>query len=124
MFRDFIFVMLGGAAGAAMRYAVSLSTSHFRLLSLPVGTLIVNLLGCILLGLLTGLAERYTGIPRHLMLLLTVGLCGAFTTFSTFSSETVRALESGHAFAALSYVALSIVGGLLLFWGAKSLVSP
>lgn len=130
MFRDFLFVMLGGALGAALRYATALLTSGIRLLTLPVGTLVVNLLGCILLGLLTGIAERHgaaaggflPGLSRdHAMLLLTTGLCGAFTTFSTFSAETIKALEGGHPLAALLYVAFSITAGLLLFWGAKTL---
>lgn len=121
MLRDFLFVMIGGALGAALRYATALLTSGFRLLTLPVGTLAVNLLGCILLGLLTGLAERHVAIPRHAMLLLTTGLCGAFTTFSTFSAETIKALEGGQTLAAILYVAVSVVVGLLLFWAAKSL---
>ena len=121
MLRDFLFVMIGGALGAALRYATALLTNGFRLLTLPVGTLVVNLLGCILLGLLTGLAERHAAIPRHTMLLLTTGLCGAFTTFSTFSAETIKALEGGQTLAAILYVAVSVVVGLLLFWAAKSL---
>lgn len=123
MLRDFLFVMAGGAIGAALRYATALLTSGFRLLTLPVGTLVVNLLGCILLGLLTGLTERYAAIPRHAMLLLTTGLCGAFTTFSTFSAETIKAIEGGQVVAALLYVVVSIVCGLLLFWGAKALAA-
>lgn len=121
MLRDFLFVMMGGALGAALRYGTALLTSAFRLLTLPVGTLVVNLVGCVILGLLTGLAERHAAVPRHVMLLLTTGLCGAFTTFSTFSAETIKALEGGQTLAALLYVAVSIVGGLLLFWGAKTL---
>lgn len=123
MLRDFLFVMAGGAIGAALRYATALLTSGLRLLTLPVGTLVVNLFGCILLGALTGLAERYAAIPRQAMLLLTTGLCGAFTTFSTFSAETIKAIEGGQLVAALLYVVVSIVCGLLLFWGAKALAA-
>lgn len=121
MLRDFFFVMIGGALGAALRYATALLTSGLRLLTLPVGTLVVNLVGCVILGLLTGLAERHAVVPRHVMLLLTTGLCGAFTTFSTFSAETIKALEGGQTLAAILYVAVSVVVGLLLFWAAKSL---
>lgn len=122
MLRDFLFVMLGGSIGAAMRYATALAVAHIRIASLPIGTLSVNLIGCIILGLLTGLTERYTGIPRHITLMLTVGLCGAFTTFSTFSAETIRTLENSQAIAATMYVVVSVAGGLFLFWGAKSIV--
>ena len=113
--------MIGGALGALCRYGVGLLCAGVRVLSLPFGTFAVNVAGCFVLGLLTGLGERHTGIPPQLMLLLTTGFCGAFTTFSTFSSETVKACESGHALQALLYVAASIIIGFLLFWIGEKL---
>lgn len=115
--------MIGGALGALLRYAVAQLCSDVRLLSLPVGTFAVNLLGCLLLGLLTGWGEQHAGIPRHVMLMLTVGGCGAFTTFSTFSSETIKALETGYVWQAVVYVAASLTFGLLLFWWGKNLMN-
>lgn len=113
--------MIGGAVGAALRYSVGLLTSGIRFLNMPVGTITVNLLGCLILGALMGLTERYTGISKPLVLMLTTGLCGAFTTFSTFSAETINAMENGHLVSSLLYLAVSIIFGLLLFWVGKAL---
>lgn len=121
MFHNFIFVMLGGAIGAALRHGVGLLTSNVRLINMPVGTLIVNLLGCLLLGTLMGLTQRYTSIPKPLILMLTTGMCGAFTTFSTFTAETIGAMENGHFLSSMAYLIASIVFGLMLFWVGKFL---
>ena len=121
MFNNLIFVMIGGAVGASLRYSVGLLTSGIRFLNMPVGTITVNLLGCLILGALMGLTERYTGIPKPLVLMLTTGLCGAFTTFSTFSAETINAMENGHLVSSLIYLVVSIIFGLLLFWVGKAL---
>lgn len=117
-----LFVMMGGALGALLRYAVGQSLAGFRLLTLPVGTLAVNIIGCLILGLLTGLAEANVPLPRHLFLMLTTGFCGAFTTFSTFSAETIKAAENGRLWLAALYVAASLIIGFLCFWWAKGLL--
>ena len=120
---NYIYVMLGGAIGALMRYGVSRLCAGVTFLAMPAGTLVVNLLGCFLLGLLTGFAGLHTSLPRGLMLMLTVGMCGAFTTFSTFSAENVRMMENGQALTALLYVTLSVVVGFLLFFLGKQICS-
>lgn len=121
--------MLGGALGALSRYGLGQCLSGVRVFSLPLGTLIINLAGCFLLGLLTGYASRHTSLPmlgqeqsRQLLLLLTVGFCGAFTTFSTFSGETIKAMEAGLLWQSLLYVFVSVGMGLLLFWWGKNLM--
>lgn len=114
--------MAGGALGALVRYGVSLLCAGVRLLSMPVGTFAVNILGCFLLGLITGLGQRQGTIPPQLMLLLSTGFCGAFTTFSTFSAETINACENGHALQAAIYVAASLTIGFLLFFLGKRLM--
>lgn len=119
---NYIYVMMGGAIGALLRYGVSRLCAGVTFLALPVGTLVVNLAGCLLLGLLTGFAEQHVSLPRGLMLMLTVGLCGAFTTFSTFSAENVRMMENGQVLTVLLYVTLSIVIGFLLFFLGKQIV--
>lgn len=121
MLRNCIYVMLGGAIGALLRYCVSQLLADVRFFAMPIGTFLVNLVGCFALGLLTGIGETRGAQPY--MLLLTVGVCGAFTTFSTFSGETVKAAESGNALQAAVYVALSIAVGFLLFWTGKHLVN-
>lgn len=122
MLRNLIYVMAGGALGAALRYGVGLMCSHVRLMNMPVGTLTVNLIGCLALGMLLGLGERLGIADSGKMLMLTVGVCGAFTTFSTFSAETVRAMENGQLWQAVAYVTLSVAGGLMLMWLGKMIV--
>lgn len=119
MIQNCLYIMLGGAVGALMRYGIGQLCQSVRLWGLPVGTLAANLLGCLLLGILTAVAEHHTCIPRPVVLMLTVGVCGAFTTFSTFSSETIRMMEGGHVLMAMGYVAASVCVGFLLFWVGK-----
>lgn len=121
MIQNCLYVMLGGALGALARYCVAQLCAGVRLLTLPVGTFAVNIVGCFLLGLLTGLGEHNAGFSRPLMLLLTTGFCGAFTTFSTFSGETVKAAEAGQVWQAAAYVAASIAIGFLFFWWGRKL---
>lgn len=124
---NYLYVMIGGALGALCRYGVGQWLSGIRLFRMPVGTLAVNLLGCLLLGWLTGVASRHATLPylseeqsRMLLLMLSTGFCGAFTTFSTFSKETIEAMESGLVWQALLYLLLSVGLGFLLFWWAKN----
>lgn len=114
--------MLGGAAGAVLRYLTGLLCAHFRFTSLPIGTFVVNLVGCFLLGLFMGLGERYAHLPSNISLLLTVGLCGALTTFSTFTADTFQLLNNGQWLMAIGYLTASIVVGFLLFWLGRKLI--
>lgn len=123
MIQNCLFVMLGGAVGALLRYGISRLMAGITLLSMPLGTLLVNIAGCFLLGWLTGIAQVHSNASRPLMLMLTVGLCGAFTTFSTFSAENIKLLENGQLLSTLLYTAASIFLGFLLFWFGKSLAS-
>lgn len=114
--------MIGGAIGALMRYGVSRICAGVTFLTMPIGTLVVNLIGCLLLGLLTGFAQQYASLPRGVMLMLTVGVCGAFTTFSTFSAESIKMMENGQMLTSFLYVSASIIIGFLLFFAGKHLV--
>lgn len=125
---NYLLVMLGGALGALCRYGLGQLLSGMKAFSMPLGTLTINLLGCFLLGLLTGYTCRNLPLPmlseeqtRQVMLLLTVGFCGAFTTFSTFSGETIKAMEAGLLWQSLLYAVLSVTLGLLLFWWGKNI---
>lgn len=117
---NYIYVMIGGALGALMRYGVGRWCEGVVAMGMPVGTFVVNVVGCLLLGVLTACGELCPQIPRGIMLLLSVGMCGAFTTFSTFSAESVRMADEGHLLAMLSYVVASIVMGFLLFYGGRA----
>jgi CrcB protein len=110
-------VALGGATGALARYGVSVATTHLLGASFPYGTLIVNVLGSLLLGvLIEGMALAWT-IPGPARLFLVVGMFGAFTTFSTFSLDVMVMYERGRELIAAGYVVASVVlsvGGLFV----------
>jgi CrcB protein len=103
-------VALCGALGALCRWGLGLAVG--KLGAFPAGTLAANLLGCLLLGLLTGLGAERELVPAPLRLPLATGFLGSFTTFSTFSVETVQLAQRGHSALAVANVLVSIVGGL------------
>ena len=106
---NILLVGLGGAIGAVLRYLINLipiKTSY------PVLTLVTNLLGAILIGFVAGLLSDGK-ITKNQALFLKTGLCGGFTTFSTFSLESVQLLENGKIFDACSYMGLSLALCLL-----------
>lgn len=107
----FVLVMVGGAAGAPLRYVTDLAVQRWHGGRFPWGTLAVNVLGSLLLGILLGLAAAGAVSPEVLAL-FGAGLCGALTTYSTFGFETVRLVEEGALAAALGNVALSLVVGI------------
>lgn len=102
---------LGGGAGSVCRYLASLLISRNIASAFPWPTLSVNLLGCLLIGLLYTLSERCS-LAQEYRLLLTVGLCGGFTTFSTFSNEALHLLRSGMHWQFACYVCGSVALGL------------
>ena len=121
---NILLVMLGGAAGAGLRYEVGrLSLRHIGP-GFPWGTLIVNLAGGLLIGLLAGWLLAGQGDHRPAWTLLAVGLLGGFTTFSAFSLELFLMIERGHAALALAYTAASVAGSVILlclgFWAARA----
>ncbi len=121
MIRNFIAVMVGGAVGAALRYGVGLLTAGWRPLGLPGGTMAVNVAGCLILGVAAGLVAR-SSMAEPWSVMLTAGFCGALTTFSTFSGETVALVENGRAAAGLAYVALSVCLGYGAFVAGRWLI--
>lgn len=101
-------VGIGGFVGAVLRYSIGL-IPVLRAWRFPVATLLVNFLGCVFIAFIAALAPQAPVLDERATLLLKVGLCGGFTTFSTFSLETVELLENGHVVAAMGYVALSVM---------------
>lgn len=107
--RQLLFVMLGSACGGGLRFLVSRWLNEGS--TMPWGTLAVNVLGCLIIGFVGSLPA--SGVSPQVRLLLTTGFCGGFTTFSTFSSESLSLLRDGHATTAMVYMGASLAVGLL-----------
>ena len=122
MLKNLLYIMLGGAVGSALRYLTNLACQSIHWLGMPWGTLSVNVIGCFLLGILIGLGERYTSFPKEVYLMLTVGLCGSFTTFSTFASDFFRLQYAGQFLLALAYLITSVTLGFAMFALARYIV--
>lgn len=112
MIKSIILVGLGSCAGGMLRYAVSLLL-HTGKAGFPAATFLVNIAGCLLIGLIYGIFSRLTDTSSSLCLLLTTGFCGGFTTFSAFSNEALKMLQNGNLTGCLLYVLGSIVLGIL-----------
>ena len=102
----FVFVALGGAVGAMGRYAISLVPVKT---GFPVLTLITNILGAVLIGFIVGIVSEQNGVSPNTVLFWKTGVCGGFTTFSTFSLEALTLFEDRQFFMGGTYVVLSVV---------------
>jgi len=111
--KQILVVAIGGAAGSILRY---LGTKWIRLIAgyqFPTGTLLVNLAGCLLIGIFFSLAARHQAWNEEIRLLLMTGLCGGFTTFSAFSLDGIHLLKDNKPGLFILYVSCSVIGGLL-----------
>lgn len=112
MMLNVMYIFVGGGLGSLCRYYLSISLNQDG--GYPVGTLLANLAACLVLGVLIQLQVRHgDAIP---MLLLGTGFCGGFSTFSTFSAETLSMLQTGDSARAFAYVAASLLLGLACVW--------
>ncbi len=110
--QNLLFIALGGAVGALGRYWVTSLVSNPPA-SIPWGTLTVNVLGSLLMGALFVIIVEKAQLPANLRPLLMIGFLGAFTTFSTFSLETVALIHEGHIMSAAIYILLSVILSVL-----------
>lgn len=121
---NLLLVMAGGAIGAAFRYQVGRVTLQQMGPGFPWGTLIVNLLGGLLMGLLAGTVVSDGPVDRPLWMFLGVGVLGGFTTFSAFSFDAFAMLERGEIGLAAAYAVCSVAGSVMLlcvgYWLAKA----
>jgi len=113
MLKNILLIGLGGFLGSIARYLISHLNLSINFLSLPVGTLLVNVTGSFVIGFLTGIAEKSTILTAEWRMFLMVGLCGGFTTFSTFANENLMLIHNGQVFSVLLYSALTIFLGFL-----------
>ncbi len=113
-------VMLGGALGSGARYWTGRQMLDAFGPDFPYGTLTVNWVGGLLMGLLAGVLAR-TGGTEGWRLFIGVGILGGFTTFSSFSLDTITLIERGQITVALGYIALSLLGSLAALWAGLSI---
>jgi CrcB protein len=109
-----VLVFLGGGLGAAVRFATVVVAARLFGTAFPWGTMVVNLVGCFLVGLLFALAERYDMIGPSARLFFMTGFLGGLTTFSAYGLETVNAARAGASLLVLLNVVLHNVAGLSL----------
>ena len=114
MFRNFLLVGAGGAAGSMARYGIGYIMSKYVPNPFPIGTFSINIIGSLIIGILFGLVGRNQWLQEGGMLLLASGFCGGFTTFSTFALENVNLMQKGQSVMAFIYMGLSVIIGLLL----------
>ena len=116
-----LFVGMGGFIGSVCRYLLGLLPVE-NSQGFPVKTLITNVIGAFVIGIIAAAAAKNTALNPKLVLFLKAGICGGFTTFSTFAYETGTMMEKGQTGLALLYVILSAVLGVLAVFGGQLLV--
>ena len=110
----------GGFIGAVLRYLIGIIPVSENTV-FPVKTFAINIIGCLAIGLITVLASKNSNIDQRWILFLKVGLCGGFTTFSTFALETTDLIKGGHTGVAFLYAILSMIVGCAVIFGAEML---
>lgn len=113
--KEFLLVAIGGMVGASLRYLISLTLAQAVNTGFPLATLLINLSGCLFIGLLYG---NFSGTTQFSWIqpFLIIGLLGGFTTFSSFSLESINLLKSGAIGNLIVYLLASNLGGLSLAW--------
>lgn len=115
--KNFLLVFFGGGFGSAIRYAISRVVGNQYSTFFPYATLITNVVACFILGFIVGLAEEKQFLTPSSKIFWTVGFCGGFSTFSTFSNETLNLLQQGAPLTSLLYIFFSVslcVGAVVL----------
>ena len=115
VFLPFILVGLGSMAGDVSRYGLSLWTQNVSVFSIPYGTLISNLAGCLIIGVIAGISGKSELLSSEMRLLLATGFCGGFTTMSSFVYELGQFAQDKEYFFASSYFVATLAGAGIAF---------
>lgn len=116
-----LWVGLGGFVGSVLRYLLGLIHLSEKT-QFPLMTMLINIAGALAIGIIVGLAEKFSGLSPQIVLFLKVGLCGGFTTFSTFALESSQLFSAGKTTLGFVYIVLSVVLCILAVLLGKSLV--
>jgi fluoride exporter len=121
MAKAILLVFLGGGAGSVARYLIGRWATSFGNFNFPIGTFVSNLLSCLILGIIVYAFSRTSEMPNTGKLLLITGFCGGFSTFSTFSYETLELIKGGHLMIALINILISVTVCILILWVLSSI---
>ena len=116
MVKTLLFIGAGSFLGGVSRYVLTRLVQDHILHVFPYGTLVVNIVGCFLIGLFYGLFDRGHVLDPDIRMFLTVGFCGGFTTFSTFANENLSMLQGGNFLGVGAYAVLSFALGLAMVY--------
>lgn len=120
----FLLIGTGGFLGAIMRYALSDYVQNWsKVTQFPIGTLVVNLVGCLLIGALAQLAEARDIFTPEASSLVFLGFLGAFTTFSTFSSDSFNLFREGNNLLSYLNIGGSVIFGLAAVWAGRNITA-
>jgi fluoride exporter len=119
--RALLFVGIGGGLGSILRYVISVFLGKHIPVVFPLGTLLVNISGCFLIGVLYSIFNRHADFSTEWRLFLITGICGGYTTFSTFSYDGLLLLKQGSNLSFMMYVLGSVVIGLLATFAGVAL---
>ncbi len=122
MFKDLLIVGFGSFIGGVTRYVTIQIIHKFINTNFPLGTLVVNLLGCFLIGILYGLFDKGSIMSAEIKLFLIVGICGGFTTFSSFTYETISLVNDSEVLYLMVYMGMSIFTGISMTLIGKNIV--
>lgn len=111
----FVYVGLGSMLGGVSRYGMSLATQNVAVMSMPLGTLVSNIAGCLLIGVIAGIASTSQLLSTEMRLLLATGFCGGFTTMSSFVYELGQFVQDKEYFYASFYFVATMAGAGLAF---------
>lgn len=115
-------VAVGGALGSVARYLVAIGAGRLVGTEFPWGTLVINIAGSFLIGVFAESFALSWNVSQTMRVFLTVGICGGFTTFSTFSLDAIVLMQRGEVWAAGAYIAASVVFSILGLFGGLMLV--